>query len=93
MNRRFPRTVLVLIATISLLFGSIVTSVIAAQEATPATDATPIDSATPVDSATPAANSATTDPVDLDVLFIGAHPDDEAGGLAAYGQWNEFHDV
>jgi LmbE family N-acetylglucosaminyl deacetylase len=26
----------------------------------------------------------------LDVLFIGAHPDDEAGGLSTYGQWQEF---
>jgi LmbE family N-acetylglucosaminyl deacetylase len=31
--------------------------------------------------------------VDLDVLFIGAHPDDEAFGLAAYGQWNEYAGV
>lgn len=28
--------------------------------------------------------------VKLNVLFIGAHPDDEAGTLAALGQWNEF---
>ena len=26
---------------------------------------------------------------DLDVLFIGAHPDDEAGGLSTYGAWAE----
>src|SRR5262249_7489913 len=26
----------------------------------------------------------------LDVLFVGAHPDDEAGGLSTYGQWQEF---
>jgi LmbE family N-acetylglucosaminyl deacetylase len=31
--------------------------------------------------------------VDLDVLFIGAHPDDEASGLSTYGQWNEYDDV
>jgi LmbE family N-acetylglucosaminyl deacetylase len=31
--------------------------------------------------------------VDLDVLFIGAHPDDEAFGLATYGQWNEYEDI
>lgn len=31
--------------------------------------------------------------VDLDVLFIGAHPDDEAFALSAYGQWNEQSDV
>jgi LmbE family N-acetylglucosaminyl deacetylase len=30
---------------------------------------------------------------DLDVLFIGAHPDDEAFGLATYGQWNEYDDI
>ena len=29
------------------------------------------------------------DPVDLGALFIGAHPDDEAGALSAYGQWGE----
>ncbi|WP_114853140.1 sugar-binding protein [Brachybacterium sp. YJGR34] len=28
--------------------------------------------------------------VDLDILYIGAHPDDEAWTLAALGQWNEF---
>ena len=26
---------------------------------------------------------------DLDVLFIGAHPDDEAGGISTYGAWAE----
>ncbi|MFC5183857.1 sugar-binding protein [Actinomadura harenae] len=26
----------------------------------------------------------------LDVLFVGAHPDDEAGSLSTLGQWNEF---
>ncbi len=29
--------------------------------------------------------------VKLNVLFIGAHPDDEAGTLAALGQWNEYN--
>lgn len=33
------------------------------------------------------------DTIDLDVLFIGAHPDDEAWALSSYGQWNEYHDV
>ncbi|MBB5832894.1 sugar-binding protein [Brachybacterium aquaticum] len=28
--------------------------------------------------------------VDLDILYIGAHPDDEAWTLAAFGQWNEY---
>ncbi|UNK70995.1 PIG-L family deacetylase [Microbacterium sp. H1-D42] len=31
--------------------------------------------------------------VKLNVLFIGAHPDDEAGNLGVLGQWNEFHDM
>ncbi len=29
----------------------------------------------------------------LDVLFIGAHPDDEAFSLATFGQWNEYAGV
>lgn len=29
------------------------------------------------------------DPVKLNVLFIGAHPDDEAGQIAAFGTWAE----
>jgi LmbE family N-acetylglucosaminyl deacetylase len=29
--------------------------------------------------------------VNLDILYIGAHPDDEAGTLATLGQWNEYH--
>ena len=36
-----------------------------------------------------AATSAQPKPVKLDVLFIGAHPDDEAFNLPAFGQWNE----
>ncbi|WP_353112734.1 PIG-L family deacetylase [Microbacterium sp.] len=28
--------------------------------------------------------------VKLNVLFIGAHPDDEAGNLGVFGQWNEY---
>ena len=27
------------------------------------------------------------------MLFIGAHPDDEAFRLSTYGQWNEYDDV
>lgn len=37
--------------------------------------------------------AAKPDAVDLDVLFVGAHPDDEAGALAAFGQWNEAADL
>ncbi|MFC7546503.1 sugar-binding protein [Plantactinospora sp. GCM10030261] len=32
-------------------------------------------------------------PVDLDVLFVGAHPDDEAGTLSTLGQWRETNDI
>jgi LmbE family N-acetylglucosaminyl deacetylase len=41
--------------------------------------------------AAPAA-AARTSP-DLDVLFVGAHPDDEAFGLSTYGQWDEYNDI
>ncbi|MPZ96517.1 MAG: hypothetical protein GEU96_16795, partial [Propionibacteriales bacterium] len=37
-----------------------------------------------------APQSAPRSDPDLDVLFIGAHPDDEAGRLSTYGQWNEY---
>lgn len=40
---------------------------------------------------TPAEQALADEAVDLDVLYIGAHPDDEAGTLAALGQWNELH--
>ncbi|MBT2224978.1 sugar-binding protein [Nonomuraea sp. NEAU-A123] len=43
---------------------------------------------------TPAlAEQAPAPPVDLDALFVGAHPDDEAFSLSTLGQWNEDHDV
>jgi len=41
----------------------------------------------------PAQAATPRDPVDLDVMFIGAHPDDEASGLAVYGAWGEENDV
>lgn len=34
-----------------------------------------------------------TAPVDLDVLYIGAHPDDEASVLSTFGQWHSSHQV
>ncbi|MGW1057773.1 PIG-L family deacetylase [Micromonospora rubida] len=36
-----------------------------------------------------ASPASPTDAVDLDVLFVSAHPDDEAGSLATLGQWKE----
>src|SRR5665811_1499880 len=57
----------------------------------------PVASIAAQDQATPgAATPVAGEPggaVDLDVLFIGAHPDDEAFGLATYGQWNEYSDI
>lgn len=32
-------------------------------------------------------------PADLGVLFIGAHPDDEAGNLSTFGQWHEYEGI
>jgi LmbE family N-acetylglucosaminyl deacetylase len=40
-----------------------------------------------------AAAKARPKPIDLDVLYIGAHPDDEAGSLSTFGLWGERHDV
>ncbi|MER7616333.1 sugar-binding protein [Nonomuraea wenchangensis] len=40
-----------------------------------------------------AAAAAPAAPVDLDALFVGAHPDDEAFSLSTLGQWNEDHRV
>ncbi len=37
----------------------------------------------------PPETTSAGDPVDLDVLFIGAHPDDEAGTLSTLGQWTQ----
>jgi LmbE family N-acetylglucosaminyl deacetylase len=44
---------------------------------------------------TPGAASAAPrpKPVNLDVLFVGAHPDDEAGTLSTLGLWSERHDL
>ncbi|MFD2763448.1 sugar-binding protein [Micromonospora eburnea] len=42
--------------------------------------------------AAPAADRP-ADTVDLDVLFVSAHPDDEAGSLATLGQWKERYGV
>ena len=38
-----------------------------------------------------AAASPKQEPVKLNVLFIGAHPDDEAFTIPAFGQWLEDH--
>jgi len=49
--------------------------------------------AAPAATAPPPRSTSAGPPVDLDVLFVGAHPDDEAFTLAAFGQWNEYHHV
>jgi LmbE family N-acetylglucosaminyl deacetylase len=63
------------------------------------TPAVPAEAATgipvPAEAAvgTPVPAVAAPAPVDLDALFVGAHPDDEAFTLSTLGQWNEDHDV
>ena len=53
-----------------------------------------VQSATSAPSApTPGADRAGGQRADLDVLFVGAHPDDEAFALSTYGQWAEYDDV
>ena len=41
----------------------------------------------------PDATTSAGSPADLDAIFIGAHPDDEAGTLSTFGQWGADHDV
>jgi LmbE family N-acetylglucosaminyl deacetylase len=41
----------------------------------------------------PDATTSAGPPADLDAMFIGAHPDDEAGTLSTFGQWRTDHDV
>ncbi|MFG3708046.1 sugar-binding protein [Micromonospora sp. NPDC047670] len=48
-------------------------------------------SGTPAAALAAPADARPTDTVDLDVLFVSAHPDDEAGSLATLGQWKERH--
>lgn len=87
MVSRFWRAAIAYIAVFAMSIGSL-SGVISAQEATPV--ASPGAVASPV--ASPVIEDS-GESVDLDVLFIGAHPDDEAFALATYGQWNEYNDV
>lgn len=43
----------------------------------------------PAASAAPATARHGHDPAHTDVLFVGAHPDDEHGNLSTFGQWHE----
>ncbi len=43
--------------------------------------------------APPDAITSSGTPVDLDALFIGAHPDDEAFSLSTLGEWKQNNDV
>jgi len=87
---RVPR--LISLITILAVLGMVAGSAGAAAQDAATPGASPVVDATPT--ASPVAESDDTPgDVDLDMLFIGAHPDDEAFGLAAYGIWNEYHDV
>ena len=48
-----------------------------------------LTSCTAAPSAPPPDTTSAGDPVDLDVLFVGAHPDDEASSLSTLGQWTQ----
>ncbi len=41
----------------------------------------------------PDATTSSGPPTDLDVMFVGAHPDDEASTLSTFGQWGADHEV
>jgi LmbE family N-acetylglucosaminyl deacetylase len=88
MNKRRTRTALTYLFAFGLVFGSLAGTA-GAWQATP--EATPLAEATP--DASPLVDVDPNGEAELDVLFIGAHPDDEAFGLAAYGQWHEYSDI
>jgi LmbE family N-acetylglucosaminyl deacetylase len=88
MTARIARIALGYLLTFGLVFGTLTGSA-GAWQATP--DAMPVTASTP--EASPVADVEPDGDADLDVLFIGAHPDDEAFGLAAYGQWHEYADI
>jgi len=88
MNKRRTRTALTYLFAFGLVFGSLAETA-GAWQATP--EATSRAEATP--DASPVVDVDPNGDEELDVLFIGAHPDDEAFGLAAYGQWHEYADV
>ncbi|AYY14116.1 GlcNAc-PI de-N-acetylase [Actinobacteria bacterium YIM 96077] len=91
------RTRVTAVVTAPFLIASLAAS--ASADGTGAHDATRGDAAASTPGGTygnapeDAPGNAPGDAADLDVLFVGAHPDDEAGALAAFGQWNEFDDV
>jgi len=89
MVTRSWRTVFALFVSFALSLGALL-GVASAQVASPVV-ATPVSG-----EATPEASPVAEAPagqIDLDVLFIGAHPDDEAFALATYGQWAEYNDI
>ncbi|HWV23121.1 MAG TPA: sugar-binding protein, partial [Thermomicrobiales bacterium] len=99
------RALLALVMAVMIGLGSLISPALAEDSTPAATPAIPTEAATPESSeeASPEASTPAASPVaspveisgtvDLDVLFVGAHPDDEAGGLSTYGQWNEYDDV
>lgn len=60
----------------------------------PAVAADSTGAAVPAATAHPPPSSTSAGrPVDLDVLFVGAHPDDESGTLSTLGEWGEEYGV
>nr|WP_218566173.1 sugar-binding protein [Vallicoccus soli] len=53
--------------------------------------AAPATAAPPGPPGPPERTTSAGDPVDLGALFVGAHPDDEAGTLSTFGQWGQDH--
>ncbi|KRC65856.1 hypothetical protein ASE12_14470 [Aeromicrobium sp. Root236] len=51
--------------------------------------AAPVASASGADAGTTHTTGTHRSAADLDVLFVGAHPDDEAGRLSMFGEWRE----
>lgn len=82
-SRRRPRRALTRLGTLATAAALALTGSTTALAAAPQTS--PAASSTAPSDATTSAGPA----VDLGALFVGAHPDDEAGALSTFGYWKE----
>ncbi|MGW0231191.1 sugar-binding protein [Actinopolymorpha singaporensis] len=80
-----PATAAVAPATAAATTGTAATAPVASTEVAHARSAQT--------TAETSADTSRGTPVDLGALFVGAHPDDEAGALSTFGQWGEDNDV
>jgi LmbE family N-acetylglucosaminyl deacetylase len=71
------------------LIGAVAAVLLASAAPAAAVPAAPAQPGRGVAPGPPDRTTSAGPPVDLDTLFVGAHPDDEAGSLSTFGQWDE----